>query len=367
MHGPARYVQTLARGLADRAVEVHVVTPHPDLYRDFTEASYHVHLRQVSFVRGVSRLQAGIAESFQLWQAIRVLQQQHHFDLVEFTNVEGIGFVTSFFDGVPTIVRAHTTAFDACRLGIGNRRLEEGYARLERWTAQRASAVVTHSRSHQRQIALDYRLSRDAIHVVPHGISPLVPDRPVARRSQQILSVGAASIRKGVVTFLAAANALVKEFPEMRFIWAGQDTRTAPGERTWTEHTAAEMPQLLGKIEFRVIASDADLASLYAESTCYLCTALYESFGITLVEAMFAGLPVVAPNTAAMAEIVTDRETGRLYRPDSLEDLMAHVRAIVSSPDEREYVTGKALQRARAEYGADVMVSRMMDLYGNVC
>jgi hypothetical protein len=123
----------------------------------------------------------------------------------------------------------------------------------------------------------------------------------------------------------------------------------------------------MGKIEFRAPSSDGELADLYAESTCYLCTALYESFGITLVEAMFAGLPVVAPNTAAMAEIVSDLETGRLYRPDSLEDLVAQVRAIVSSADERESIAGRALQRARAEYSAEVMVSRMMALYENVC
>lgn len=367
MHGPARYVQTLARGLGNQGIDVHIVTPHPTLHRDFAEDNYHVHVRRVSFIRGISRLQPGIAESFQLWRAISALKNTYHFDVVEFTNVEGMGFVTALFKQLPTIVRAHTTAFDACRLGIGNKRLEAGYARLERWTAQRATMIVTHSRSHQRQVALDYGLAEDAIHVIPHGITPLVVSGPRARRSQQILSVGAASVRKGVGTFLSAADSLVKKFPNMRFIWAGPDTLTAPGGRTWREYAAAEMPRLAGNVEFRTSSGDAELGALYAESTCYLCTALYESFGLTLVEAMFAGLPVVAPNTAAMAEIVGGSNTGRLYRPDSLDDLVAQVDAVVASAAERERIATNALQRAGATYSAEVMVSRMMALYGTVC
>ena len=153
----------------------------------------------------------------------------------------------------------------------------------------------------------------------------------------------------------------------MRFIWAGKDTPSAPGGRTWQQYAADTHRPLQGRLEFSGPLSDEQMATLYAESTCYLCTALYESFGLTLVEAMFARLPIVAPRTAAMAELVKHGETGRLYEPDSLTDLVSQVRSLVSSPSERDRIAAEALETANREYTAETMTSRTLEIYRNVC
>lgn len=365
MHGPVRYVQTLARGLVASGVEVHVVTAHPTIDRDFVEDGYHVHARQAPPLRFVSRLQPGIGESLHLSRAIRALHRRHRFDVVEFTNVEGVGFASTLLKSFPTVIRVHTTSFDAARLGLGKLPLESAYARLERWTARHADVLVTHTRTHQAQIAEDYGISAGQIHVVPHGIVPAVPDRGVARRPHQVVSVGSASARKGVGTFLEAADALGKAIPDTRFIWAGKDTPSAPNGQLWSAFAAERYPQLADRLEFRGGLSDAGIASLYAESGVYLCTSLYESFGLTLVEAMFASLPVVAPRTAAMAELISDGENGWLYEPKSVADLVACMRRVLESPAEREAVAARARQVAEREYAAERMTSRMLDLYRN--
>lgn len=365
MHGPARYVQTLARGLVARGCEVHIVTGHPTIERDFVEEGYHVHARKTPSAPIISRWQPGIGESFLLWRAIEALHRKHRFDLVEFTNVEGVGLFTAALSRwhLPTVIRAHTTAFDAFRLGIGRAKLEAGYARLERLTAKCATAVVTHTKTHQAQVAEDYRIPADTIYLVPHGLVPAKPDREVTRLPNQIVSVGSATVRKGVSLFLDAAARLIGEFPDLRFVWAGKDGPSAPGKRTWTQYAKEQYPALDGKVEFRQSLSDEAIASLYAESTLYLCTARYESFGLTLVEASFAGLPVVAPRTAAMAEIIRDGQTGWLYEAGSLDDLVARVRAALASPSVREAAGAEARRVAEAEYTASVMTSRMLDVY----
>jgi glycosyltransferase involved in cell wall biosynthesis len=189
----------------------------------------------------------------------------------------------------------------------------------------------------------------------------------VNRHRQQILSVGAASTRKGIIAFLAASEILAREYPEMRFIWAGKDTASAPGGRTWQRYAADERPMLSGRLQFRGSLSDEEMATLYAESTCYLCTALYESFGLTLVEAMFAGLPIVAPNTASMAELLSHGQTAWLYEPADLIDLVAQVTSVISSAAERERIVAEALQRANREYTAQTMTSRTLEIYSDVC
>src|SRR5205085_10301182 len=92
MHGPARYAQTLARGLVGRGLEIHIVTTHPNIESDFVQNGYEVHVRRVHAVPFVSRFQRGITESFQIWKMIEALNNKYAFDVVEFTNVEGVGF-----------------------------------------------------------------------------------------------------------------------------------------------------------------------------------------------------------------------------------------------------------------------------------
>src|SRR6187402_3547519 len=83
MHGPARYVSTLASGLAKRGVDTHVVTSHPTLEDDFKESGYHVHVRKAPGFPVVSRFQSGIGESLNIWRAIEALHRKHKFEIVE--------------------------------------------------------------------------------------------------------------------------------------------------------------------------------------------------------------------------------------------------------------------------------------------
>lgn len=366
LHGPARYAQTLARGLVARGQTVHVLTPHPEVHRDFEEDGYLVHSRAVAPLRFASRLQRGLGESLGLWKALRALRRTHPIDIVEFTNWEGLGAATCTLGRLPTVIRLHTTAYDTLRLGLGNRRLEAHYARLERWTARRATALVTHSESHRRQVAADYGVDADAVRVIPHGIEPVrVPDG-VARDPNQILAVGAATPRKGVDVFLAAAERVSREVPQARFVWVGTDTATAPGGETWSRHCAKAFPHL-HNVTFAGNCSDAELAAHYGRSAVYLCTSQYESFGLTLVEAMQAGLAVVAPNTASMSELVRQGQTGELYGPGDVGDLTRALAGLLRSP-ERTAGQGKhGAVRAGAEYSAEVMTERVLELYRNVC
>jgi glycosyltransferase involved in cell wall biosynthesis len=84
---------------------------------------------------------------------------------------------------------------------------------------------------------------------------------------------------------------------------------------------------------------DDDLKELYAESSLFLFPTLYEGFGLPALEAMAAGLPVVASNTSSIPEVVGD--AGLLFNPLSVDD---GARAIVEVLDSRN--TQEALSRA---------------------
>lgn len=89
----------------------------------------------------------------------------------------------------------------------------------------------------------------------------------------------------------------------------------------------------------------------------------WEGFGLVLLEAMLAGLPVVASRVSAIPELVAHGETGLLVEPDSPESLAAALIALLADWSRREGMSRAARVRARAEFSVDLMVKRTREVY----
>ena len=86
----------------------------------------------------------------------------------------------------------------------------------------------------------------------------------------------------------------------------------------------------------------------------------WEGFGLALLEAMLASLPIVATEVSSIPEIVVDGETGLLVPPDDPAALAAAIARVLD--DERGYgVAGR--ERAHAEFSVARMADRTVELY----
>jgi len=314
----------------------------------------------------VSRFQPGLGESWGLWRALEQLRKKAPIDIIEFANWEGIGAVTAWMSSLPVVIRVHTTAFECLSLGIGHRRMETGYARLERFAAHRARALVTNSAAHREHAAANYRVSTDQIAVVPLGLPWQAVDARVERNPRLVLAVGGASPRKGVDFFLEVASRIVSQGIDAEFAWVGKDGRSAPGGLLWSEYARKAYPQLTSRVRFETDVDDRQLADLYARSAVYFCSARYESFGLTLVEAMQAGTPLLSPDTGSVAEITGDGVAGLLYAPQDVESAAGQLKRLLTDPDLARRLGEQGRERAQAEYSDEVMTDRVVELYGRV-
>jgi glycosyltransferase involved in cell wall biosynthesis len=224
---------------------------------------------------------------------------------------------------------------------------------------------VTHTEAHKQQAAIDYRLPPGSIHVVPHGVAPLLASQAVKGSQQQVLCVGSASPRKGVALFLEVADRVAREVPTVQFLWVGKDTPTAPGGRTWATYRREQYPYL-NNVSFIESVADDGLAKAYAQSCVYLCTSVYESFGLTLVEAMHAGLPVIAPSTPAISELVVNRRTGLLYSPGDARQLAEHLVGLLFDRAAARDLGLAGRARAETHYSVEQMATMMRNIYESV-
>jgi glycosyltransferase involved in cell wall biosynthesis len=187
----------------------------------------------------------------------------------------------------PQVVTVHDLAFEALP-GRFDARFRH-YARLvHRLAVRRADAVVVPSRATADELERRWGV-RDAV-VVPHG-----PGQELAVRRgepRHLLYVGDAEPRKDVPTLLAAyaryRSAVAAPLP-LVLAGRGHAHVRAPGV------TVVDAP-----------GPDA-LAGLYAHAAALVHPSLHEGFGLTVLEALTAGTPVIAADVPAVREVAGDR------------------------------------------------------------
>ena len=105
-----------------------------------------------------------------------------------------------------------------------------------------------------------------------------------------------------------------------------------------------------------------DVAAWLGRATMLVHPARWEGFGLGVLEAMLAGLPVVATNVSALPELVVDGETGVLVPPDDVDALVRAVEQALERPE----LGSAGLARARAEFSVARMADRTAALYSSI-
>lgn len=97
-----------------------------------------------------------------------------------------------------------------------------------------------------------------------------------------------------------------------------------------------------------------------------LPTLRVEGFPMTLVEAMFAGIPIIAADMGGIADAVSPGKTGYLVKSGDLVELKARLEDLVSNKELRKEFSSAALERANANYTVDAMIDKYMDVINEV-
>ncbi len=117
--------------------------------------------------------------------------------------------------------------------------------------------------------------------------------------------------RKRIGLLVEALESLPASHPHLRLVLTAPAHRSAekllPADRSW--------------IELRPIITDAALVQAYSEAWVTVLPSRLEAFGLTLVESLACGTPVVGAREGGVPEIVDREGIGRLFRPDDRDDL----------------------------------------------
>jgi glycosyltransferase involved in cell wall biosynthesis len=214
----------------------------------------------------------------------------------------------------------------------------------------RADHIITVSDHTAKDVMALFNVAPQRLTTAHNGVDPDFRPLPLEQvekvRQQQgiapaafvLLNVGSNHPRKNVFAVFKALNLLSQQGRTVHFIKAGADF--TPEQKAFIQKE-----RLCDRVTYAGRPDKAQLVNLYNAADVLVAPSLYEGFGITPLEAMACGTPVIASNTTAMPEAVGD--AGLLITPHDVEGIANCAARIADDSNLRRQLIEKGLARVQ--------------------
>ncbi|HST16922.1 MAG TPA: glycosyltransferase [Gaiellaceae bacterium] len=282
-------------------------------------------------------------------RAIRALEPDLlHTHLV---HADVYGSVASRMAGVPFVSTRHND--DRYQLGP--------FRYVDRAFAARASRLIAISDA-VRRFLVGAGLPDRKFETIHYGLDdmPSLPSETtpeaagIREGAPLVLAIGRLIAQKDHATLLRAFAQVHERHPAARLAILGEGPLRPETEALVRELGLADAVVLPGRLETRDWLERADV---------FVHSSRWEGFGIVLLEAMLAGLPVAATRVSAVPEIVVDGETGVLVEPGDASALATALGGLLDDPLRARVLGAAGLERARSEFSVSRMTDATLALY----
>ena len=239
--------------------------------------------------------------------------------------------------------------------------------RVERFVA-RSSAMVIATSEEEREQLLTWGVQPERVTVVPCGVdtarfSPVGDEAPRGKRPR-VLSLGRLVPRKGVDTIIRA----MPDVPEAELLVAGgpYPHELAEDPEVSRLRAIAERLGLADRVRFLGCVDRADVPALIRSVDVAVNVPWYEPFGISTVEAMACGVPVIASRVGGHKDTVVHGETGLLVPPRRPGSLAETLGRLLAEPAVRALFSEASRERAAELYSWAEVVRATEECYRSV-
>jgi glycosyltransferase involved in cell wall biosynthesis len=243
---------------------------------------------------------------------------------------------------------------------IGNRReltmgKSAGLLALQRIGYSFAHRVVANSRAAAARLEYE-RVSADHISIIPNGVDQhaFEPSTPRAAR-RRIVTVANLRPEKAHDVLMDAAAIVLTTHPDAEF-WC-------VGGGVLADHLPAEAARrgLGGRVRF--LGHRDDVPKMLAEADIFVLPSRSEAMPNGVVEAMAAGLPIVATRVGGIPEVIVDGHTGLLVPPDDAAALSRALLRLIDDPALATSLGRAARHVVEQRFSFDRMVAGFEQLY----
>lgn len=356
--GVAAYVYNISEKLAQRGHKVTVITRgswgktyhtmvgNVDVYRVRFIPSYPFHLQPHGFF--IKQLLNSLESSFDILHLHSPLMPFIRTSLPIVATEHGT--VKGFIDNLDLIDLYSLVAKVSRRM----------YVSIDRKIAERADRVIAVSNACAQELREWYGLKKD-IEVIYNGVDVRF-FTPANRNHNQayILYCGALITKKGLPDLIRSATYICQEYPDMRFILAGDGP---------LEKQLKRLVHQLGldnNFSFIGYLGRNELLGYYQNATICVLPSYHEGLPTVLLEAMSCEIPTVATSVAGNSEVVKDGETGFLVPPHQPKRLAEAILTLLGDKKLRQEMGARARKQALELYDWEVIISKIEECYSSL-
>jgi glycosyltransferase involved in cell wall biosynthesis len=230
-----------------------------------------------------------------------------------------------------------------------------------------AHAVVANSQAGAAAAVAAGIVAEQKMRVIPNGVisQPSTLTKTAARRQLNIsektfvsLSIGRLVWEKGYDVTLELARRMRQSHPEMLFLIVGEGPLRAA--------LAGQIDALGLRAQVWLLGERRDVASLLAAADLYLNTSASEGLSNSVMEAMAAGVAVVAAAAGGTTELIGDGITGLLFAPGDLNRAEEKLRQAMENTALRAELGAQARRAMERQYSVESMVTRLEHVYARL-
>jgi len=256
---------------------------------------------------------------------------------------------------------------------------ERKYTNLYEWierTIKHADHFISVSEALKNEIVKTYSIDSKKISIIPNGVDLNIfkPKKLNLRKKygfkkqKIIMMVGRFSKEKGIETLINTIPFILEKDKNIMFFLV------LPEKRDYEVKTYVglreEMKRLITKYKNKIKliskpVSQKILSNLYNMADLYIQPSFYESFGITILEAMACGKAVVASDCGGIPEIVFNNYNGLLVNVGDVKQLTKNVFKILNNPEFRRKMEKNSIKSAQ-KYDWKFIGKQTLELYEKI-
>lgn len=266
----------------------------------------------------------------------------------------------SRFKTIPNIVLLHDVIWKVLASTYLYNFRRKIYAQQTYEAVKSAKRVLTVSEFSKKEIIKYLGVESENIKVIGGGVSPMF--KPVEKNNKKlratlekfrittpyIFYMGGFEIRKNVSLLLRAFSKLAKHYSanlKDTILVIGGETPPAALPLLEDVRGITESLGMNGRIKFVGKLTDEELISFYNGAEFFVFPSLYEGFGLTVLEAMACGTPVIASQIGSVKEVAQD--TVYYFHPEREDELVQTMNKFLTDAITKEELRVRALNRSR--------------------
>lgn len=211
---------------------------------------------------------------------------------------------------------------------------------------QRADRIIAVSEWTKQDLISLFHVPGDRISVLypAPSVFPVIETSTLSLPEKFIFFLGTLEERKNPVSIVEAFDRIAAKHTDLHLYLAGKSGYGA--EKVFR---AIQRSKFCDRIHCLGYVSAADRAFMYAHAAAFVYPSLYEGFGIPVLDALRAGLPIVTANRTAMIEVV--RDAAVVVEPYDISQIALSLDEILSNEQFSQMLRSRALKRAKVFSG----------------